>query len=69
MRVPLILIFPSPSWNISKAVIDNMKESLSSLSDRHWVSQSHRGIARQYLNELSMSKSLKKVNNQAMAVI
>ncbi len=68
-RVPLILVFPSPSWNILKAVIDNMKESLSSLSDHHWVSQSHCGTARQYLKELSMSKSLKKVKNQAMAVI
>ncbi len=29
-RVPLMLVFPSPSWNISKAVIDNTKESLSS---------------------------------------
>ncbi len=28
--VPLMLVFPSPSWNISKAVIDNMKEALSS---------------------------------------
>jgi hypothetical protein len=46
-----------------------MKKSLSSLSDRHWVSQSHCGTARQYLKELSMSKSLKKVNDQAMAVI
>ncbi len=68
-HVPLILVFLSPSWNISKAVIDNMKESLSSLSDRHWVSQSHCRTARQYLKELSTSKSLKKVNDQAMAVI
>jgi hypothetical protein len=68
-RVPLMLVFPSPSWNTSKVVIDNMKESLSSLSDRHWVNQSRCGTARQYLKELSMSKSLKKVNNQAMAVI
>jgi hypothetical protein len=67
--VQLMLVFPSPSWNISKVVIDNMKESLSSLSDSHWVSQSHCRTARQYLKELSMSKSLKKVNNQAMAVI
>jgi hypothetical protein len=36
--VLLMLVFPSPSWNILKAMIDNMKESLSSLSDRHWVS-------------------------------
>jgi hypothetical protein len=64
-RVPLMLVFPSPLWNISKAVIDNMKESVS-LSDKNWVSQSHCGTARQYLKELSMSKSLKKVNNQAM---
>jgi hypothetical protein len=62
-HVPLILVFPSPSWNISKAVIDNMKESLSSLSDHHWINQSKCGTARQYLMELSMSKSLKKVND------
>ncbi len=68
-RIPLMLVFLSPSWNILKAVIDNKKESLSSLTDRHWVNQSHCETARQYLKELSMSKSLKKVNNQAMAVI
>jgi hypothetical protein len=67
--VLLMLVFPSPSWNISKAVIDDMEESLSSLSDCHWVNQSHCRTVRQYLKELSMSKSLKKVNDQAMAVI
>jgi hypothetical protein len=65
----LMLVFPSPSWNISKAVIDNMKESLSSVSDCHWINQSHCGTARQYLKELAKNKSLKKVNNQATAVI
>jgi hypothetical protein len=64
-----MLVFPSPSWNISKAVIDNLKESLSSVSDRHWINQSHCGTVRQYLKELSTNKSLKKVNNQATAVI
>ncbi len=68
-RVSLLLVFPSPSWNISKAVIDKMKESLSSLSGHHWINQSHCGTARQYRKELSMSKSLKKVKDQAMAVI
>jgi hypothetical protein len=48
-QVLLMLIFPSPLWNISKAVIDNLKESLSSLSDHHWINQSHCGTARQYL--------------------
>jgi hypothetical protein len=67
--VPLMLVFPSQSWNILKAAIDNMKESLSSLSDSHWINQSHCGTARQYLKELPTSKSLKKVNDQAMAVI
>ncbi len=64
-----MLVFPSPLWNISKTVIVNMKESLSSVSDHHWINQSHCRTARQYLKELSMNKSLKKVNNQAMAVI
>ncbi len=68
-HVPLMLVFPSPSWNILKAVIDNMKESLSSLSDHHWINQSKCNTARQYLKEFSTSKSLQKVNNQAMAVI
>ncbi len=67
--VPLMLVFFSPWWNISKAVIDNMKESLSSVRDHHWIYQSHCGTARQYLKELETNKSLKKVNNQAMAVI
>jgi hypothetical protein len=66
--VPLMLVFPSPSWNIFKAVIDNMKESFSSVSDRHWINQSHWGIAKQHLKELSTNKSIKKVNNQATAV-
>ena len=64
-----MLVFPSPSWNISKAVIDNMKEALSSLRDHHWINQSKCRTARQYLKELSTSKSLKKLHNQAMAVI
>jgi hypothetical protein len=67
--VLLMLVFPSPSWNISKAVIDNMKEALSSLKDHHWINQSKYRTVRQYLKELSTSKSLKKVNNQAMTVI
>ncbi len=45
--VPLLLVFLSPSWNISKAVINNMKEYLSSLSGHHWINQSHCGTARQ----------------------
>jgi hypothetical protein len=68
-HVPLMLVFPSPSWNILKAVIDNMKEALSSLKDYHWINKSKCGTARQYLKELLRSKSLKKVNDQAMAVI
>jgi hypothetical protein len=68
-RVPLMLVFSSPLWNILKAVIDNTKESLSSLNDRHLVNQSHCKTARQYLKKLSTSKTLKKGNDQAMAVI
>jgi hypothetical protein len=68
-RVPLMLVIPIASWIIWKAVIDNMKESLSSLSDCHWINQSKCGTARQFLKELPISKSLQKVNNQAMAVI
>ncbi len=45
-----------------------MKESFSSVSDRHWINQSHWGIAKQHLKELSTNKSIKKVNNQATAV-
>ncbi len=68
-HVLLMLVFPSPSWNISKAVIDIMKEALSSIKDHHWINQSKCGTARQYLKKFLTSKSLKKVNNQAMAVI
>jgi hypothetical protein len=63
-----MLVFPSSSWNISKAVIDNMKEALYSLKDPHWINPTKCGTARQYLKELFTHKSLKKVNNQAMAV-
>jgi hypothetical protein len=38
--VPLMLDFPSPSWNILKAVIENMKEALSSIKDHHLINQS-----------------------------
>jgi hypothetical protein len=55
-RVLLMLVFPSPLWNISKAVIDNMKEALSSFKDHHWINQSKCGTARQYLKELLTSK-------------
>ncbi len=68
-RPPLMLVFPSPSWNILKAVINNMKEALCSLKEHHWINQTKCGTARQYLKELSTQKSLKKVNNQATAVI
>ncbi len=68
-RPPLMLVFPSPSWNISKAVINNMKEALCSLKDNHWINQTKCGTARQYLKELATSKSLNSVNKQAMAVI
>jgi hypothetical protein len=68
-RVPLMLVFSSPSWNISKAVIDNMKDSLSLVSHCHWINQICCGTARQYLKKLAMNKSLKKVNDQATAVI
>ncbi len=50
-------------------MIDNMKEALSSIKDHHWINQSKCGTARQYLEELLTSKSVKKVNNQAIAVI
>jgi hypothetical protein len=62
-RVLLMLVFPSPSRNISKAVIDNMKEALSSVKDHCWINQSKCGTARQYVKELATSKSLKKVHN------
>jgi hypothetical protein len=68
-RVPLMLVFLSPSWNISKAVLDNMKEALSSVKDHHWINQNKCGTARPYLKELATSKSLKKIHDQAMAVI
>ncbi len=54
--VPLMLVFLSPSWSISKVVIDNMKEALSSIKDHHWINQSKCGIVRQYLKELLTSK-------------
>ncbi len=50
-------------------MIDNMKEALLSLKNHHWINQSKCRTVRQYLKELSTSKSLKKVNDQAMAVI
>jgi hypothetical protein len=68
-RPLLMLAFPTPSWNISKAVINNMKEALCSLKDHHWINQTKYRTARQYLKELSTNKSLQKVNNQAMTVI
>ncbi len=51
-RVPLILVFPNPLWNISKAMINNMKEALSSIKDHHWINQSKCGTARQYLSAM-----------------
>jgi hypothetical protein len=43
--------------------------SLSLVSDHHWINQSHCRTARQYLKELAVNNSLKKVNDQATAVI
>jgi hypothetical protein len=61
--------FPQSIMEHSKAVIENMKESLSLVNDRHWINQSHCGTVRQYLKELATNKSLKNVHNQATAVI
>jgi hypothetical protein len=47
----------------------HMKEALSSVKDHHWIHQSKCKTGRQYLKELAISKSLKKVHDWAMAVI
>ena len=57
-RVPLLLIIPSPSWNIDRLAIDSMKNALSNVSKKWWVNQANCASKRQYLKELSSEKKL-----------
>jgi len=68
-RVPLMLIVPSPSWNVNRLILESMKEALANVPATWWVNQNNCGTARQYLKELSSAPSLKMVCNQATAIL
>jgi hypothetical protein len=68
-RVPLLLIVPSPSWNVNRLILDSMKVTLANIPAKWWVSQKSCGTARQYLKELSSAPSLKMVRNQATSIL
>jgi len=68
-RVPLVLIIPSPSWNIDRVAIESMKNALSNVSKQSWVNQANCSSKRQYLKELSSKKSLETVRKQAESFV
>jgi hypothetical protein len=66
-RVPLLMIIPSTSWNITLTLINNVKLSLASI--KNWSTQGHCGTNRRYLKHISTNPKLKKVYLQAKAFI
>ncbi len=66
-RVPLLMIIPSTSWNITLTLIINVELLLASI--KNWSNQGHCGTNRQYLKDLSTNPKLKKVYLQAKAFI
>ena len=68
-RVQLIVLHPSPSWNLDSFMINNMKEVLSKVESKWWINQNGCKTDRQYLKELSSAPKLEMVRKQAEAMI
>ena len=68
-RVPLLLIVPSPSWNINWLILESMKNALSNVPKKWWINQNECGTKRQYLKELSSADCLKMVRIQAESIM
>jgi hypothetical protein len=67
-RVPFQLIMPPLSWNIMDALLKNVRVSLSGIKS-NWKALRKCGKSRMYLPDLSTSKSMKNVREQAMLLI
>jgi hypothetical protein len=67
-RVPFQLILPPLSWKITDALLKNVRESLSGIKS-NWKALGKCGKSRMYLPDLSTSKSMKNVCEQAMLLI
>jgi hypothetical protein len=64
-RVPLLLLVPSPSWNLNRLIFESMKNALSNVPKKWCMYQKECGTKRQYLKELSSADCLKMVRIQA----
>jgi hypothetical protein len=68
IREPLVLIVPSVHWNITDALLQSVKQSLESIKSG-WAPLGKCGTARQYLPELSSSKSMTIVRDQVTSIL
>ncbi len=66
-RVTLLMIIPSPLWNIILALNNNLKMSLVSI--KNWINKGHCGTNCQYLKDLSTNPKLRKVYLRAKVFI
>jgi hypothetical protein len=67
-RVPMELICPPFMWNITEALIENVKKSLLEI-ESNWKPLGKCGNSCMYLPELWSKKSVKNVREQVMALI
>jgi hypothetical protein len=67
-RVPMKLICTPFTWNITEALIQNVKKSLSEI-ESNWKLLGKCGNSRMYLPELWSKKSMKNVCEQVTARI
>jgi hypothetical protein len=68
-RVPLILVVPSPSWNITSPTLTSMRDCLDGVGNKWWHNQNSCGTNRQYLKELSSHSKLSLARDQATAIV
>ena len=68
-RVPLLLIIPSPLWNVNRLILESMKNALSNVPTAWWINQKECGTKHQYLKELSSADCLKMVRIQAESIM
>jgi hypothetical protein len=68
IQEPLVLIVPSVHWNITYAFLQSVKQLLESTKSG-WAPLGKCGTARQYLPELSSSKSMINVRDQVTVLL
>ncbi len=64
-QVPLLLIVPSPSWDVDNLLMLTMNDALWNVSQNWWINQAQYRSCHQSLKELSTESNLEMVCNQA----